>query len=192
MYTLPYPPFPTLLSSLALAKTIAITRGVNLDNSDFRGKNLRGVAFQQSIVRDTDFRDANLVGASFFDATVDGSNFEGAGEYEEEEEEETMKRGDARRAVVLRDDLLPPPRSDRSRREMGTNAVRFRPEGREGCAPLVEIGPTALRRPSSTHFFRHLLISSLSDMSLCNVEMAQFNRANLKVRPSISSFFDRG
>ena len=67
------------------------------------------MAFQQSIVRDTDFRGANLVGASFFDATVDGSNFEGAGEYEEEEEEETMKRGDARRAVVLRDDLLPPP-----------------------------------------------------------------------------------
>lgn len=150
------------------------------------------MAFQQSIVRDTDFRGANLVGASFFDATVDGSNFEGAGEYEEEEEEETMKRGDARRAVVLRDYLLPPPRSDRSRREMGTNAVRFRPEGREGCAPLVEIGPTALRRPSSTHFFRRLFISSLSDMSLCNVEMAQFNRANLKVRPSISSFFDRG
>lgn len=78
--------------------------------------------------------------------------------------------------------------------EMGTNAVRFRPEGREGCAPLVESGsPTALRRPSSTHFFfRRLLISSLPDMSLCNVEMAQFNRANLKVRPSISTFLIAG
>ena len=53
---------------------------MNLDRSDFKGQNLKGVAFQQSIVRDTDFRGANLYGASFFDATVDGSDFEGAGE----------------------------------------------------------------------------------------------------------------
>lgn len=59
-------------------RTIAITRGVNLDRSNFKGQNLKGVAFQQSIVRDTDFRGANLVGASFFDATLDGSDFEGA------------------------------------------------------------------------------------------------------------------
>ena len=65
-------------STLQSGRTIAITRGVNLDNSDFRGQNLRGVAFQQSIVRDADFRDSNLVGASFFDATVDGSDFENA------------------------------------------------------------------------------------------------------------------
>lgn len=56
----------------------AITRGVNLDNSDFSDQNLSGVAFQQSIVRDTDFRRSSLRGASFFDATLDGSNFEGA------------------------------------------------------------------------------------------------------------------
>lgn len=59
-------------------RTISITRGVNLDNSNFRGQNLKGVAFQQSIVRDCDFKGANLVGASFFDATLDGSDFEGA------------------------------------------------------------------------------------------------------------------
>lgn len=65
-------------STLQSGRTIAITRGVNLDRSDFKGQNLKGVAFQQSIVRDTDFRGANLYGASFFDATVDGSDFEGA------------------------------------------------------------------------------------------------------------------
>ncbi|KAL3782782.1 hypothetical protein HJC23_003103 [Cyclotella cryptica] len=65
-------------STLQSGRTISITRGVNLDNSDFSNKNLKGVAFQQSIVRDSDFRNANLVGASFFDATLDGSNFENA------------------------------------------------------------------------------------------------------------------
>ena len=59
-------------------RTIAITRGVNLDNSDFSQQNLKGVAFQQSIVRDTNFQGSNLVGSSFFDATLDGSNFQDA------------------------------------------------------------------------------------------------------------------
>mgnify|MGYP002783636509 CR=1 FL=1 len=65
-------------STLQSGRTIAITRGVNLDNSDFSGQNLKGVAFQQSIVRDTNFKGSNLVGASFFDATLDGSNFDDA------------------------------------------------------------------------------------------------------------------
>jgi uncharacterized protein YjbI with pentapeptide repeats len=65
-------------STLQSGRTIAITRGVNLDNSDFSNQNLRGVAFQQSIVRNTNFKGSNLVGASFFDATLDGSDFEGA------------------------------------------------------------------------------------------------------------------
>jgi uncharacterized protein YjbI with pentapeptide repeats len=65
-------------STLQSGRTIAITRGVNLDNSDFSKQNLKGVAFQQSIVRDTNFQGSNLVGASFFDATLDGSNFEDA------------------------------------------------------------------------------------------------------------------
>ncbi|CAB9509765.1 thylakoid lumenal 15 kDa protein [Seminavis robusta] len=65
-------------STLQSGRTIAITRGVNLDRSDFSNQNLKGVAFQQSIVRDTNFQNCNLVGASFFDATVDGSNFENA------------------------------------------------------------------------------------------------------------------
>ena len=65
-------------STLQSGRTIAITRGVNLDNSDFSNQNLKGVAFQQSIVRDANFENSNLVGASFFDATVDGSNFQNA------------------------------------------------------------------------------------------------------------------
>jgi len=65
-------------STLQSGRTIAITRGVNLDRSDFSNQNLRGVAFQQSIVRDTNFKGTNLYGSSFFDATLDGSNFEDA------------------------------------------------------------------------------------------------------------------
>mmetsp|Transcript_53521 Transcript_53521/g.64548 ORF Transcript_53521/g.64548 Transcript_53521/m.64548 type:complete len:263 (+) Transcript_53521:94-882(+) len=65
-------------STLQSGRTIAITRGVNLDGQDFSNRNLKGVAFQQSIVRNANFENANLVGSSFFDATVDGSNFQGA------------------------------------------------------------------------------------------------------------------
>jgi uncharacterized protein YjbI with pentapeptide repeats len=65
-------------STLQSGRTISITRGVNLDQSDFSNQNLRGVAFQQSIVRDANFQNSNLVGASFFDATLDGSNFDNA------------------------------------------------------------------------------------------------------------------
>jgi len=65
-------------STLQSGRTIAITRGVNLDRTDFSNQNLKGVAFQQSIVRDANFQNSNLVSASFFDATVDGSNFENA------------------------------------------------------------------------------------------------------------------
>ena len=57
---------------------------MNLDRSDFSNQNLKGVAFQQSIVRDSDFRNSNLYSASFFDATVDGSNFENAGMFQYE------------------------------------------------------------------------------------------------------------
>jgi len=65
-------------STMQSGRTIAITRGVNLDRSDFSNQNLQGVAFQQSIVRQANFLGANLKGASFFDATLDGSNFENA------------------------------------------------------------------------------------------------------------------
>ena len=65
-------------STLQSGRTIAITRGVNLDRSDFSNQNLKGVAFQQSIVRDSNFKGSNLVGSSFFDATLDGSDFEDA------------------------------------------------------------------------------------------------------------------
>lgn len=65
-------------STLQSGRTIAITRGVNLDRADFEGLNLKGVAFQQSIVRDANFKGTNLYSSSFFDATLDGSDFENA------------------------------------------------------------------------------------------------------------------
>lgn len=65
-------------STLQKGISKTITRGVNLDNSDFSNQDLSGVAFQQSIVRDTNFENSKLRGASFFDATLDGSNFENA------------------------------------------------------------------------------------------------------------------
>lgn len=43
-------------STLQSGRTIAITRGVNLDRTDFSNQNLKGVAFQQSIVRDANFK----------------------------------------------------------------------------------------------------------------------------------------
>ena len=39
---------------------------------------MKGVAFQQSVVRNANFKGSNLLGASFFDATLDGSDFEDA------------------------------------------------------------------------------------------------------------------
>lgn len=51
---------------------------MNLSGSDFSNRDLKGVAFQQSVVRDANFQNSNLYGSSFFDATLDGSNFEGA------------------------------------------------------------------------------------------------------------------
>ena len=48
-------------STLQQGITKSITRGVNLDGTDFSGQNLKGVAFQQSIVRNADFRGSNLV-----------------------------------------------------------------------------------------------------------------------------------
>lgn len=49
-----------------------------MDRSDFSNQNLKGVAFQQSIVRDANFKGTNLTGSSFFDATLNGSDFEDA------------------------------------------------------------------------------------------------------------------
>lgn len=54
-------------STLQQGISKTITRGVNLDGSDFSGQKLRGVAFQQSIVRDTSFKGSDLYSASFFE-----------------------------------------------------------------------------------------------------------------------------
>ena len=51
-------------STLQSGRRITITRGVNLDNTDWEGQNLKGVAFQQSVVRKANFKGANLLTAS--------------------------------------------------------------------------------------------------------------------------------
>jgi len=87
-------------STLQSGRTITITRGVNLDFSNFANQNLKGVAFQQSIVRDANFKNSNLVGASFFDATVDGSDFEDADLTNANFEMAQLKRANLKNAVT--------------------------------------------------------------------------------------------
>jgi len=65
-------------STLQQGRRITITRGVNLDNTNWKGEDLKGVAFQQSVVRGANFEGANLRTASFFDADLSNSNFKDA------------------------------------------------------------------------------------------------------------------
>jgi hypothetical protein len=87
-------------STLQSGRTISITRGVNLDRQDFSYQNLKGVAFQQSIVRDASFKGSNLVGSSFFDATVDGTDFEDADLTQANFEMAQFNRANLKNAVV--------------------------------------------------------------------------------------------
>merc|ERR1712050_484728 len=65
-------------STLQQGRRITITRGVNLDNTNWAGENLKGVAFQQSVVRSANFEGSNLRTASFFDADLSNSRFKDA------------------------------------------------------------------------------------------------------------------
>lgn len=65
-------------STLQGGRRITITRGVNLDNTNWKGEDLRGVAFQQSVVRGANFQGADLRTASFFDADLSGSDMANA------------------------------------------------------------------------------------------------------------------
>ena len=87
-------------STLQRGITKTITRGVLMDRSDFSNQQLRGVAFQQSIVRDCDFSNSDLRGASFFDATLDGSNFEGADLTQVNLELAQLKRTNLKNAIA--------------------------------------------------------------------------------------------
>ena len=87
-------------STLQSGRTISITRGVNLDRQDFSYQNLKGVAFQQCIVRDASFKGSNLVGSSFFDATVDGTDFEDADLTQTNFEMAQFNRASLKNAVV--------------------------------------------------------------------------------------------
>jgi hypothetical protein len=87
-------------STLQSGRTISITRGVNLDRQDFSYQNLKGVAFQQSIVRDASFKGSNLVGSSFFDATVDGTDFEDTDLTQANFEMAQFNRANLKNAVV--------------------------------------------------------------------------------------------
>jgi len=55
-----------------------ITRGMNLDGTDYTGKDLSGVSFQQSLIRNGVFKNSRLVGTSFFDADLYGADFTNA------------------------------------------------------------------------------------------------------------------
>ena len=65
-------------STLQGGRRITITRGVNLDNTNWKGEDLKGVAFQQSVVRSANFEGADLRTTSFFDADLANSNFKDA------------------------------------------------------------------------------------------------------------------
>ncbi|CEM19210.1 unnamed protein product [Vitrella brassicaformis CCMP3155] len=65
-------------STLDQGRATIITRGVNLEGSDFSGQDLSGVSFQQSVVRNSNFAQTKLLGASFFDADLANADFTGA------------------------------------------------------------------------------------------------------------------
>merc|ERR1719311_1267171 len=61
-------------STLQSGRVIAITRGVNLDDTDWTGKDLKGVAFQQSVLRNCNFRGVNLFSADLSNADLRGAD----------------------------------------------------------------------------------------------------------------------
>mmetsp|Transcript_51541 Transcript_51541/g.103512 ORF Transcript_51541/g.103512 Transcript_51541/m.103512 type:complete len:227 (+) Transcript_51541:103-783(+) len=88
----------TIVNQRGARKTI--TRGVQLDGSDFSQDNLSGVSFQQSQIRNGNFKGANLLGVGFFDATLDDSDFEGANLNQANLEMASLARTNLKDAIV--------------------------------------------------------------------------------------------
>lgn len=87
-------------STLNSGTVKTMTRGVIIENANFEGKDLSGVSFQQSLVRDGNFRKSNLFSASFFDADLSGADFTGANMNQVNLELANMKNANLKDAIV--------------------------------------------------------------------------------------------
>mmetsp|Transcript_4976 Transcript_4976/g.7110 ORF Transcript_4976/g.7110 Transcript_4976/m.7110 type:complete len:223 (+) Transcript_4976:2-670(+) len=87
-------------STLDTGSRKIITRGVNLENADFHGKDMSGVSFQQSLVRGSNFVAAKLVGAGFFDADLSNCNFTGANMSQTNLEMSNLKGAVLKNAII--------------------------------------------------------------------------------------------
>ncbi|KAG5176733.1 hypothetical protein JKP88DRAFT_202926 [Tribonema minus] len=87
-------------STLDTGSRKIITRGVNLENADFHGKDMSGVSFQQSLVRGTNFASSKLIGSGFFDADLSNCDFTNANMNQANLEMANLKGSILKNAIV--------------------------------------------------------------------------------------------